>query len=475
MFKNQPIKYFIVTLFIISSSIIKAQTPCNNGSAGVYDCNGYDLMAHVDLSTMSANSGNDSWGWTDPQTGIEYALMGLNNGTAFIDISDPANPVYLGKLPSHTTSSSWRDIKVYENYAFIVSEASGHGMQVFDLNKLSDPDSIPTTFTEDAHYDGFGSAHNLVINPKNPVAYAVGTQTFLGGAHFVDISDPLNPQPLGGYSASSYSHDAQVVTYAGSDTDYQGKEIFIGSNEDEVVIVDVDDPSNPSLISNFSYTNVGYTHQGWLTEDHQYFLLGDELDELSFGFQAKTIVIDMSDLDNPVLDFNYFGPKNAIDHNGYTRNGKYYQANYSAGLRVIDITDIENDNFTEVGSFDTFPVSDDPSFDGAWNVYPYFDSGNIVISDINTGFYLVRPSNLSNAAIDKNVFTIYPHPASHLVNIQSPKHKINDVKIFTINGQMVKTFNNLDDLNVKLNVADLSSGIYMLQINQNIRKKLIIK
>ena len=402
---------------------------------------------------MNASAGNDSWGWTDPQNGDEYALMGLNNGTAFIDISDPANAIYLGKLPSHTSSSSWRDIKVYQNYAFIVSEASGHGMQVFDLTRLRNPGSTPQTFTEDAHYDGFGNAHNLVINPNEPVAYAVGTQTFLGGAHFIDISDPLNPVGLGGYSGSSYSHDAQVVTYSGPDSDHQGKEIFIGSNEDEVAIVDVSDPANPQLISSFSYTNVGYTHQGWLTEDHQYFLLGDELDELSFGFQAKTIVIDMTDLNNPTLHFDYFGSKNAIDHNGYVKGDKFYQANYTAGLRVIDISDIENQNMTEIGSFDTFPNSNDAGFDGAWSIYPYFDSENIVISDINTGFYLVKESTLNTSDFENAQLQIYPNPADQFVKLQSSGKAIKNVSIYNMNGQLAKSFSGFNNFDLQLDVS----------------------
>ena len=455
--------------------LVYSQTPCNNGSAGVYECDGYDLITHIDLSTMNASAGNDSWGWTDPQNGDEYALMGLNNGTAFIDISDAVNPVYLGKLPSHTSSSSWRDIKVYQNYAFVVSEASGHGMQVFDLTRLRDPSSTPKTFTEDAHYDGFGNAHNLVINPNEPIAYAVGTQTFLGGAHFIDISDPLNPSSLGGYSGSSYSHDAQVVTYSGPDTDHQGKEIFIGSNEDEVAIVNVNDPANPQLISSFSYTNVGYTHQGWLTDDHQYFLLGDELDELNFGFQAKTIVVDMTDLDNPSLYFEYLGSKNAIDHNGYVKGDKFYQANYTAGLRVIDISDIENQNMTEIGSFDTFPASNDAGFNGVWSIYPYFDSGNIVISDINTGFYLVQESTLSTSDIREIELEIYPNPANEFVKIRSSEKTVSNVRIYNLKGQVAKSFSDLNHSDHQLDVSDLSSGIYIMEINNKLRKKLIIR
>ena len=390
-------KKILLPILIACCSILQAQTPCVNGMAGDYPCNGYDLQSSILGSFFNASSGNDSWGWTDPQDGSEYALMGVNNGTVFIDISDPINPVYLGKLPTHTTSTSWRDVKVYNNYAFVVSEAGGHGMQVFDLTRLREVANPPETFTEDAHYDGFGSAHNIVINEVTGYAYGVGTSSYSGGAHFVNIQDPLNPVGEGGYSGSGYTHDAQVITYNGPDTDYTGREIYVGSNENQVAIVDVTDKANPILISSATYTNDAYTHQGWFTEDLNYFIVGDELDEQNFGFNTRAIVFDFTDLDNPQFDFDYFGTTTAIDHNGYTKDNKYYLANYTAGMRVLDISDLQNQNISEYGYFDTYPSNNLASFSGAWNVYPYFESGNIVISNYSDGdFFLVKASGVTN-------------------------------------------------------------------------------
>ncbi|MDB9993157.1 choice-of-anchor B family protein [Flavobacteriaceae bacterium] len=391
MKKNFPI------FLLLASFIAIGQTPCLNGMAGDYPCNGYDLQSFIPFSTFDAESGNDSWGWTDPQDGTEYALMGLNNGTVFIDISDPVNPVYLGKLPTHTTPTTWRDVKVYNNYAFIVSEASNHGMQVFDLTRLRNVANPPETFTEDAHYDGFGNSHNIVINEDTGYAYSVGDNTYSGGPHFVDISNPLSPVAAGGYPGSGYTHDAQVITYNGPDSDYTGREIYVGSNASFVTIVDVTDKNNPQLIADISYTNDSYTHQGWFTEDLNYFILGDETDEINFGFNTKTIVFDFTDLDNPQLDFDYFGSTTAIDHNGYTKGNKYYLANYTAGMKVLDISDLQNQTISELGYFDTYPANDSASFNGAWNVYPYFESGNIVISNYSGGgFFLVKASGPTN-------------------------------------------------------------------------------
>jgi choice-of-anchor B domain-containing protein len=369
------------------------KVPCENGMAGGYPCNDYDLLLNMPLSAFSAGAGNDSWGWTDPTTNKEYAIMGLNNGTAFIDITDTNNPVYLGKLPTASANSSWRDIKVYENHAFIVSEASNHGMQVFNLTKLRNVSSTPAVFTADKNFTEFGSAHNIVINETSGYAYIVGASNFGGGPIFINIQDPINPVIEGGFSEGGYSHDAQVITYNGPDTDYAGKEILIGSNEDEVVLADVTDKTNPIIISRISYSNVGYAHQGWFTEDLTYFILGDETDELRFGNNTRTIVFDFTDLDNPAYHFDYLGTTAAIDHNGYVKDNIYYQANYTAGVRMIDVSNVVNKEFTEVGFFDTYPNNNSTAFEGVWNVYPYFPSGNIIISDINNGFFVIKKSN----------------------------------------------------------------------------------
>lgn len=369
-------------------------TPCINGMADIYPCNDYDLIAHIPIDDLGFNNvrGNDSWGWTDPLDGKEYAIMCTSGGTSFIDISNPSDPVVLGILPTATVNSGWRDVKVYENHAFIVSEASGHGMQVFDLTRLRNVSSPLQTFTADARYTGFGNAHNIVINETNGYAYAVGTSTFNGGPHFIDISNPTSPVAAGGYALDAYSHDAQVVTYTGPDTDYSGREILIGSNENEVVIVDVTDKANPTRISRISYSNIGYTHQGWFTENMTYFILGDELDEQRFGGNTRTIVFDFTDLDNPSFHMNYSGPTAAIDHNGYVKDNLFFLANYTAGVRIIDIANIANGTMTETGFFDTNPQNDNTSFDGAWNVYPYFESDNIIVSDRDNGFFIIRKS-----------------------------------------------------------------------------------
>ena len=462
---------FIISIFLINQSSI-AQTPCENGMAGAYPCNGYDLQSFISLAELDTDRGNDSWGWTDPDNGDEYAIMGVKNGTVFIDISDPINPIYLGKIPTHTDNSTWRDIKVYQNYAFIVSEASNHGMQVFDLTRLRNVSNAPETFTEDAHYDGFGSSHNLVINEETGYAYSVGDNTYSGGAHFIDISDPLNPIAAGGYSDDGYTHDAQVVIYNGPDIDYTGREIYIGSNEDKVVIVDLTDKNNPQHISSVTYSNFSYTHQGWITEDFKYYVLGDESDEINFGFNTKTIVLDLTDLDNPIHSFDYSGPTLATDHNGYIKGNLFYLANNAAGLRVIDISDISNGEMTEIGSFDSHPLNDFAGYEGIWSTYPYFESGNIVISD-REGFFVVKSSTLATENNSFTNFNIYPNPTSNTIHINAIQFPVKNIKIYDLGGKLLKSKNYNSEINIKTNISNFSNGIYILKLNNEFITKII--
>ncbi|NND45968.1 MAG: choice-of-anchor B family protein [Xanthomonadales bacterium] len=387
-------------------------TSCVGGLAGSYPCSNIDLMAFLPLAQIGGGNGTDIWGWTDPLDGSEYAIMALTNGTAFVDISDPVNPVYLGHLPppSGVNNSSWRDVKVYDNHAFIGTEALGSGLQVMDLAQLRSIASPPVTLVETTHFTGFSTSHNIVINEDTGYAYAVGTNTGScnRGLTFIDIMTPASPALAGCFSADGYTHDAQCVIYAGPDSAHVGKEICFAYNEDTLTIVDVSNKSAPVQLSRTFYANRGYTHQGWLTDDHAFVLMDDETDErnVSAVTNTRTLMWDVSDLDNPVHFADYINPSTtSIDHNQYVVGNHVFQANYRAGLRILDISDIANGNLVEVAYFDIYPSSDSANFNGAWSVYPYFASGNVIVSGIEQGLYILRP-NLGTTPNDPPVVDI---------------------------------------------------------------------
>jgi choice-of-anchor B domain-containing protein len=362
---------------------------CAGGNAGDFSCTGISLRKRVSLEAMDGTRGNDIWGWFDAQSGNEYALMGMTNGTAFVDVTDPEDPIFLGRLPTQTVESTWRDIKVYQDHAYIVADGAGaHGMQVFDLTRLRGL-VAPQIFSADVVYGDFRNAHNVVINEDTGFAYAVGTNTCGEGLHIIDISTPLNPVFRNCYS-SDETHDSQCVTYQGPDTDHVNSEVCASSNNDRaaneqiVELVDVTDKSFPVMISSTMYPESGFAHQGWLTEDHRFFLLGDESDETGFNVPTRTHVFDVSDLDAPLYVFAYEAATAAIDHNLYVLGSRVFQANYTSGLRVLEFGDLANSAF-----FDTFPTSDATAFSGAWSVYPYLPSGTIIVSDGTNGLFIL--------------------------------------------------------------------------------------
>lgn len=367
--------------------------PCVSGLAGAfYPCENVDLLAFLPLSEIGGGEASSSWGWTDPDTHKEYALLGRSSGTSFVDISNPKNPVYLGNLPSHTGSSSWRELKTYGYSALIVSDNNGaHGLQIFDLRQLRRVANPPATFAESAHYAGFDNGHTITVNPDTGYAYVNGSNTCGGGLHIVDVRDPLNPKFVSCFASDGYTHDAQCVIYHGPDSAFKGHEICFNANQDTLTLVDVTDKKNLKQLSRQSYLDYGYVHQGWLTEDQKYFVLDDEFDEEDFAHTAYTYIWDVQDLTQPRLISTYHAKFRAIDHNQYIRGDRVYQANYRAGLHILDATNIAQGKLREVGFFDIFPSDDAPMFNGAWNVFPFYASGVVTIAGIEEGLFVVRP------------------------------------------------------------------------------------
>ncbi len=361
---------------------------CVAGNAGDFNCSNVALLSRVPLDALGGGNGNDLWGWVDEETGKEYALMGMSNGTAFVDVTDPQNPGFLGTLPTQTVDSPWRDIKVYLNHAYVVADGAGaHGMQVFDLTRLRDTNS-PQTFAPDVVYGDFGNAHNLAINETTGFAYAVGTNTCDEGLHIIDISTPVNPTFIGCHSAY-HTHDTQCVSYVGPDSDYSGREICASSAGDRMEIADLTDKGAPGTVSTTTYPQLGFVHQAWLSEDHRFLFIGDELDETTFDVPTRTHIVDVTDLDSPVYLYAYEGTTTAIDHNLYVLGNRLFEANYTSGLRVIEFGNPANAELSEIAYFDTLPEKDGAEFDGAWSLYPFLPSGTILVSDMSNGLFLL--------------------------------------------------------------------------------------
>jgi choice-of-anchor B domain-containing protein len=390
------------------AAITGAQRECATGKVQIFDCNQVDLMSFLPVSAMGGKRGvqmSSLWGWDDPETGKAYVIAGRVDGTAFVDITDPARPIYLGELPKTASSpgSFWREMKTYKHYAYIVSDgARSHGMQVFDLHRLRGLNGAkPQTFTVDALYTNAHSVHDIVADTISGFIYLTGSnaggEMCGGGLHMVDVREPLKPKfagcfsdPQTGRQGTGYTHDAQCVVYRGPTTKYQGRQICFGWNETHLSIADVTDKTRPVAISRATYPNVGYAHQGWITDDHRYMYEDDELDEMEGLVEGtRTLIWDVSDLENPVLAGQYIAKNKAIDHNLFIVKNTMYQSNYTSGLRVLDITDRLKPR--EIGYFDTHPVgADEPEFNGTWGNYPFFKSGVVAVTSMTEGLFILK-------------------------------------------------------------------------------------
>jgi choice-of-anchor B domain-containing protein len=415
--------------------------PCVDGMAGPYPCSNIDLAAFVPLSDLGAPFGSSASvvGYTHEPSGREFALIGLHNGTAVVEVTTANQPHFIGRIAAGTdgvfSESLWRELEVYNDHAFIVSEANGHALSIVDLRPIlnveegSGPiDLVPVaTYTggpdeplpgpalAGAHPESLTPAleaadrggdtktarsHTLDVNIDTGVAYLFGSNTCNGGPHAVDIRDPSQPTYLGCYGDQGYTHDGHCRIYAGPDVEHQGKEIcFLAQGEiyvdtsepNRIAVVDFTDKASPVLLSSFTYPDAHYSHQGALTDDEGFLLVDDELDEEELGLPMRTIVFDVSDLDSPFLLGAYRHELFAIDHNQHVVGNFVVQANYTAGVRVFALDDIGRAVLRPVGHFDVMPHRDDPVFEGSWNAFPYFASGTIVANSIYDGLFVLTP------------------------------------------------------------------------------------
>jgi choice-of-anchor B domain-containing protein len=392
-----------------------AAAPCVGNLSAGFACQSVSLLSHLGLGdlTPASTRGNDVWGFTDLNTGREYAFMGLANGVAVLDITDPEAPEQVGAASGSNTT--WRDIKVYQRfdsaaqrwraYAYATADNVTDPLMVLDLSGL--PNGVErVNFTSD-----FRAAHNEYIlnadysfglaQADQPVLLGIsGSDLNFGNPRLYSLADPRAPALLS-VTTAGYSHD--LASFAVKDVRKDSQcvnaqsqplcQVMADFNENTLDIWDVTNPNSPQRLAAHPYVNASYVHSGWWSEDGRYVFVQDELDERDVGLNTTIRVFDLSDLRAPVQAGSWTGPTRAIDHNGYVKGNRYYISNYSEGLTVLDLTNPAAP--TRVGYFDTFPASAETGFVGAWGVYPFFASGVVAVGDINSGLYLLRNETLA--------------------------------------------------------------------------------
>lgn len=399
-----------VTAQFVAAEQSHAAAPCVNNQSGGFPCSSVSLQSHLSLQTLrpASSSGNDVWGYTDLNTQREYAIMGLQNGVAVLDITDPQAPEEVGVATG--SSTTWRDIGIHQRYdaaakrwrayAYVTADRANDFLMVLDLSNL------PNGIQRVDYSSDFRSAHtNYLLNTdyvygiaanSDPAHLAIsGAGVNTGNYRLYSLANPRSPS-LVAVSNRGYAHDlgSYAISDARKDTQCVNAsarshcQVLTDFNENTVDVWDVSVPGSPQQLVSLPYTNARYVHSGFWTEDGRFLFVHDELDERDLGINTTIRVFDMSNLRQPALAGQWVGPNRSIDHNGAVRGGRYYVANYSEGLTVLDIADPAQP--ARIAYFDTYPSTSETGFVGAWSVYPFFASGTIAIGDINTGLYLLR-------------------------------------------------------------------------------------
>ncbi len=346
-------KYFFFCLLFLSSLFSFSQTNLS-------------LLGHLTYNTSCSNL----TGYAD-SLGREYALVGTATGLSIVDIDTPSNPHEIFFVPGATGFDGfWREVREYRGYAYVTTEQNS-GLVVVNLNYL--PDSIQYHTINPA---GMNTSHTIFID-ENGIGYVNGTDRDL---IFLDLNaNPYNPPVLGRFT-NNYVHDC----YARNDT------LWAACINDGIIkVIDVSNKATtnqPSKTLASWSTPLDFSHNCWLSDDGNYLFTTDEKPN------STLTCYDVSDLNNVTeTDKTQVAPgSNTVIHNTYFLNNYCITSYYTYGITIHDVT--RKNNLVEVGSFDTSPNFSGDGFNGAWGVWPYLPSGNIIVSDIQTGLWILKPT-----------------------------------------------------------------------------------
>jgi len=360
------LNFMKVLLLVLAMSICASSINSQLANRNMYLLS--NINSHSTLGLYAA-----VWGYKAPD-GREYAILGSYDGTSFVDITDPSNITEVDFVPTTNQSSSsnqWREMKTYSHYAYIVSEVVNSGVQIVDLQYL--PDSV--RYVKKFVPAGHTSTHS--ISQSGPYLYLNGcNSTFGRGVTVLDISvDPENPVKRGGFN-TSYVHDCRVV----NDTIYTAN-----INNSSVSIINATNKDSLRQITSFQNLPNSGPHNTALTPDGNYLLVTDEI-----GASPRLMKIwNVNDLGNITYVTNWqpTGITSSIVHNVEIYGNYALVAHYSAGIRMVDISNPALP--TEVAWYDSYPANNSSSYNGCWGVY-MFPSGKIVASDRQTGLYVLK-------------------------------------------------------------------------------------
>ncbi len=361
----------------------------DGGLAGTFASDGVLLQSWFPITAfnnalVTNTSASDCWGYVSP-SGREYAIIGLSEGTAWVEVTNPAQSTMVRFIAG--PSSLWRNVKTYQHWCYAVSEGGG-GIQVFDLANI---DAGTVTELPSVVTGGVLSTHTMIINTQTGFLYRMGGSS--SGIRIYNLApNPAAPVYVGAWS-DRYVHDGVVYSYTTGP--YAGREIFFacgglngGHTDTGMDIIDVTNKAALQNLSRFTYSQAAYCHQVWLTDDRRFAYINDEIDEANFGIYSVGRIVNVENLSAPTAAGTYTTGVQTVDHNLYVKGEQLFCSNYKSGIRIFNIANPSAP--VQEAWFDTYPSSDSSGYAGLWSNYPYFPSGTIIGSDLSAGLFVWR-------------------------------------------------------------------------------------
>ena len=329
------------------------------------------MLHNIEFTNSSNNFGiSDVWGYTDDY-GIEYAIVGYQNGTSIYNVSDE-NPFEVANIIGPSTGDYYyhRDYKTFSNHLYIVNEMYGGdvGLQVINLSPL--PNNNPIQLDT---YNFIGQSHNLWIDSSG---YAFIEHQSGDNIHIANLNNPSEP-----VYESSFGNQAQNC----HDIYTRNNIAYVSEGwSNQFGIYSINDLNNIQILATIPCE--GYAHNAWLTDNEQYLITTEET-------QNQTIKIwDVSDFNNISFAGEYLG-ENGLAHNVHIKENHAYISHYTTGVKIIDIFNPYDP--IEVAAYDTYPLNDNEGFYGCWGVYPFTENNYIYASDMQNGLFVLNFDNIN--------------------------------------------------------------------------------
>ena len=393
---------------------------------------------------------NEIWGFV--QNNHEFAVIGTTQGTHIFDVTDPVNSYLIASIDGASTSSEvvHRDFHTYNGYLYTVAdEMNSSTLQIIDISNV--PNSVEIVYNSN---DIITRAHNIFIDENNGIMYVCGGKVngTSNNLCLMSLNNPEDPVFLTDYDNHGYVHDIYVIDNVG----------YLNAADNGIHIVDFSDFNNPETLGSLTdYPYKGYNHSGWLNSDGNIYVFADE----NHGYKMK--ICDVSNPSDITVTATLLSDveSNSIAHNVIIKDNLLYVSHYYDGLWIWDISNPAEPAY--VASYDTYPLAGGNSYKGAWGVYPLLPSGNILVSDMQYGLFVLAPPEYTTNINEQNITSVFPNPCKDILNIK--EEGVNNIKLYDMYGKLListKVFHN----NVSLQLNFLKPGVYLL-ITENGKNK----